>query len=68
MSHSHLVLGEYIEKGCFIREQESVLYENGCPETFDEGEGYMCLCEGDLCNVDKDETQEEEVEVKKLSF
>ena len=62
--YSNLVLGEYIEKGCFIGEQESVLYQNGCPETFDEGEGYMCLCEGDLCNVDKDETEEQEVEVK----
>ena len=53
-----------------------MLYENGCPGDFGptgpldelEAEGYMCLCEGDLCNVDKDETDAEEVEVKYLRF
>ena len=66
------LLGDYIEKGCFIREQESVLYKNGCPGDFGptgtlnelEADGFVCLCEGDLCNVDKDVTDGEEVEVK----
>ena len=46
-----------------------MLYENGCPETFDgENEGFMCLCEGDLCNVDNEEEEEDEEEEAEVNY